>query len=268
MQKAHSNMIKRILTAIVLIPCVIALLLFSNKTIWIVATSVLIGVAAFEWTGFLGRRLHLSYRLCYVGGLLSLGLWLIHHVAPRYVLSVAGVWWCVAFVLLLDGQLIGRRAYAAWVKGVCGCLVLCPTWVAFVWLHHRSKGLLLLLFVAVWTADTGAYIVGRLWGRSRIADRISQGKTLEGLLGGVVLTWLLFAILLFALPLPARYGLSFAIALWVNVLGLLGDLFESLLKRASGLKDSGGLLPGHGGVLDRIDSLTVVLPIVSLVLLF
>jgi len=182
------------------------------------------------------------------------------------VLAGALLWWLAA-ALWEARPAIGRaRSRLALVlKLAGGLLALWPAWTALVWLHASGpRGPLLLLYVLalVWAADSGAYYVGRRWGRRRMAPVLSPGKTWEGLAGGLA------ASAVVALGAGLATGLrGAALAGWVG-LGLatatasvVGDLFESLLKRHAGVKDSGTLFPGHGGVLDRVDSLTAAAPV-------
>lgn len=132
----------------------------------------------------------------------------------------------------------------------------------------HGSWLLLMAFLTVWFSDSGAYFVGRAFGRHKLAAQLSPNKTMEGAVGGIVLAVLALLIanvFIKALPGPTATVL-FAVA--IAVVGILGDLFESLLKRTFGVKDSGNILPGHGGILDRFDSLMLVLPVVSYLLPF
>jgi len=145
------------------------------------------------------------------------------------------------------------------------------TWVALVGIKREEHGnaWILLLFLIVWGADTGAYFAGKQWGRTKLAPNVSPGKTREGMLGGLV------TVALVSLAFAQWNELSIPSTVYLMILGVvtavmsvMGDLFESLLKRHSGLKDSGNLLPGHGGILDRIDSLLAATPFFYLGLLF
>jgi phosphatidate cytidylyltransferase len=179
----------------------------------------------------------------------------------------------LVWLLVVPAWLVrGWRPSTAVLPAV-GVLVLLSTWIAIVQIHAHSPGLLLALMAVVWVADTAAYFAGRRFGRHKLAPSISPGKTREGAYGA------LFAVGAYALallPLGARSGYAQAIgagaaAGWVVLLVLLallsifGDLFESLLKRQRGVKDSGSVLPGHGGVLDRIDALTAAMPAAALI---
>jgi phosphatidate cytidylyltransferase len=148
--------------------------------------------------------------------------------------------------------------------GTVGALVLLPFWHALAWLQNEPGRLLAALGV-VWTADTAAYFCGRAFGRHKLAPRISPGKTVEGAAGALAAVggyWVVLWLLAPELAGPFLSGL--ALVLLLALLSVEGDLFESWMKRMAGVKDSGNLLPGHGGLLDRVDSLTSTLPLAAL----
>ena len=159
------------------------------------------------------------------------------------------------------------------IKGLFGWLTLVPTWLAFMLLRsseytsnsYHGAQLLMFLFLMVWSADVGAYFVGKSMGKHKLLPNVSPGKTLEGFLGGVVCACLLVGTAGYVMAWDSQ---QLAIVLLVTVLitsiSVLGDLNESMFKRQAGIKDSGSILPGHGGILDRIDSLTATAPIYAL----
>ena len=177
-----------------------------------------------------------------------------------YALAVA--FWLLAAPFWLKGHWRVRGAPLALV----GWIVLIPTWIALVQLQAIA-GVLLIFMGVIWIADTTAYLAGRQWGRHKLAPTISPGKTWEGVAGaaaGVAMYYIALQLLV-PDPRPALNGAAGALAFAALLaLSIEGDLFESLLKRQAGVKDSGRLLPGHGGVLDRIDGLTATLPVVAL----
>ena len=157
-----------------------------------------------------------------------------------------------------------------------GLVVLVGAWLALVELRALPAGseLILWLFIVVWSADIGAYFAGRALGRRKLAPNVSPGKTWEGAIGGLLAATVLATGMAAAVPALAgandgagALGTWLALALFLGVVSIVGDLFESVLKRESGAKDSGGLLPGHGGLLDRIDALVAALPIFALLML-
>jgi phosphatidate cytidylyltransferase len=151
-----------------------------------------------------------------------------------------------------------------------GVLVIAPTWLALVQLRELGAGLLLAVMSAVWLADIAAYFFGRWLGKHKLAPSISPGKTWEGAIGGTlaVVAYGLFFSVFFRDRLAIQPLILVGMLLLFAALSIIGDLFESLLKRQAAIKDSSNLLPGHGGVLDRIDSLTSTLPLVACVWFF
>jgi phosphatidate cytidylyltransferase len=167
----------------------------------------------------------------------------------------AGVWWLIALLWVMFMPAVINPGSAA----LAGVLVLLPAWLALVRLHQMNPQLLLFVLLLVVAADVGAYFAGRSFGKHKLAPRVSPGKTWEGVLGGFAGAMLLASIgcvWLHLAPLP-----FVALCAVVFVASILGDLTESMFKRHAGLKDSGTLLPGHGGVMDRIDSVTAAAPI-------
>ncbi len=262
---------QRIVTALVLITLFGgAVLVLSNKTLAVVlAVTVMLG--AWEWTGFSGvrnPRLKISYVL--LTAIVMIGIY--RFSAITNVLVVAAFWWCVALVWIAVAQRCGVRSFipSPIITALLGWLVLVPAWAALVELHrHTDAGpvIVLILMILIWCADIAAFFVGRQWGRTRLAVKISPAKTWEGALGGIVASAALALVATALVDIGVSTVVFLCLALTTVSFSILGDLFESLLKRAAGLKDSGTLLPGHGGVLDRVDSLTAAAPIFALGLL-
>lgn len=262
---------RRILTALVLVPLLTAAL-FYFTTFWVALLfGVFILVGAWEW-GALAGLVTPMQRGFYAVGLTSFGALTViallrdpSSVVP--LLGAAVLWWLWVFVELLrhpspdDGWLATRMGRL--VSGFC---TLVPAWAAPLYLHAvdpSSPALLLFLFVLVWTADSAAYFFGWAFGRRKLAPRISPGKTVEGVLGGLgavallayacgTIIWRLEGALLYA---------WLGVGLIAAAMSVVGDLAESKLKRTAGVKDSGRILPGHGGVLDRIDAFTAAAPV-------
>lgn len=183
-----------------------------------------------------------------------------------YLLWLSLLWWLLALVLVLQYP-EGRALRAGLLPLAYGLAVLLPAWAGLVWLRAQNGGLWLLLaaVVMVWAADIGAYFAGKSLGKRKLMPRVSPGKTLEGLLGGVLLTQLLAVGAMLYLNWSASSILAGMLGTLVVVLfSVVGDLTESLFKREQGLKDSSNLLPGHGGIMDRIDSLTAAIPLFAL----
>ncbi len=168
-------------------------------------------------------------------------------------LLTAAVWWLLAGVMLLRYP----RPLPVLLTVVAGLMTLQPCWALLAWLHAvapQGPYLILVLLAIVWSADTGAFFAGRAFGRHKLAPQISPGKTWEGVVGGLALAAVVGAL---AGALTGYGAAALAlVAIPTAAVSVLGDLTVSMFKRHAGLKDSGRLLPGHGGVLDRIDSLT------------
>jgi phosphatidate cytidylyltransferase len=204
-------------------------------------------------------------------------LWLDHgsNEAQRLSLHLA-VYFVSAVLWLLvvpTWLMVGWKVSNTWVMGFVGWAVLIPTGLAMIDLREfvPSPWVLLMVMGLVWIADTGAYFAGRRFGKNKLAPSISPGKTWEGVIGAllcvsiyIVLVWSFSPNFVYKEILP---GLLLASWWWVG-LAVIGDLFESAIKRQAGVKDSGALLPGHGGLLDRIDALTSTLPLAAMAMLF
>ena len=187
----------------------------------------------------------------------------------------AGFWLLIAPLWLV----LSWRPQSSLPRAVAGWLVIFPTWIAFLSLREVSPWLLLSFAAIVWVADIAAYFVGRRFGRHKLAPAISPGKTVEGVAGGVCGVILFFFAWQYVTAnspvrgevwvreLQTHGGMLFALFLVLALMSVLGDLFESWMKRGAGLKDSSNLLPGHGGILDRIDALTSTLPFAGLYVL-
>ncbi|MEX0871483.1 MAG: phosphatidate cytidylyltransferase [Aquisalimonadaceae bacterium] len=254
----------RVLTALVLLPLVLGSV-FGLPTPWfaaVVGIAVLVG--AWEWARLIGidRRSSRWAYLALVVFLLSVfGSVVNAGVLIPAVLAIGVIWWLIALAVLIRCNAVAASAtpLAPGIGSVVGLLLLVPAWTGLVWLHARPEGpwLVMLVLVITWAADVGAYFAGRSLGRFKLAPRISPGKTWEGAVGGLLLATAAGYGMQAIVPAPTLnmplYGLLVAVTV---VFSIVGDLFESLVKRRAGVKDSGTLLPGHGGVLDRIDSLT------------
>lgn len=263
----RSKMLKtRIITALCLAAGLLLALFLLPSLATAMLFSAIVAVAAWEWAGLLKTRAR--YRMLYAALTLILCAALMAARMPGGLLAVL---WSSAFIfwLLLVPLWFWRKwPLQADVLGfLVGWMLLLPSWAAMVMLQQRSPWLLLAAMALVWVADIAAYFAGRAWGRHKLAALISPGKTWEGVAGAV------FAVEVYGLLLGAATGFltapgEFAFAalalLLATAVSILGDLFESLAKRQAGAKDSSQLLPGHGGVLDRIDSLTSTLPLVCL----
>ena len=262
----------RVLTAIVLVGLVLAGLFLFPQAAWIAFAAAVLALAAWEWGGLAGLTRLGRGAFAALLPILMLGLLALASVAPdgvRPVYWLALVFWVLVVPVSLWRQ-PGLRATAAGL--LTGVFVLVPSFLALVELRAVSPYLLLAILLLVWISDSAAYFAGRRWGRRKLAPSISPGKTWEGVYGAMA------AVAIYAL-LWAEWGRGLipagsiadtpaaliGLSLVLTAAGVVGDLFKSLLKRQAEVKDSGDLLPGHGGILDRIDALMAVLPFAALV---
>ncbi len=269
----------RIATALVLIPLVLAALFALPPLGWAVVALVFVAIGAVEWARLAGcdtRRAALFAAVVVASGALLVAVPAAEFGArgwPSAVLfAMCGS--ALAFWLAVAPGWLRANARPASGLGLCaiGLVVLIGAWAAVVQLQARSPWLVLAALAIVWVADTAAYFAGRALGRRKLAPAISPGKTWEGAYGGLAAV-AVYALALVPLAARAGYAGSFsiaaaaawvALALAIAILSIEGDLVESLLKRHAGVKDSGHLLPGHGGVLDRIDALLSAMPAAAL----
>lgn len=258
---------QRILTAAVLIVVLLAVLFALPPPALLVLLSAVVLLGAWECAALFGLR-RAAPRLAYVllvGAAVAFAWRLAGSRAGlEGLLGAAALWWLIALGWIV---LAPRRASRP-VVALAGLCALVPAWIALARLRLAGRGAEWVLFclVLVWLADTGAYFAGRRFGRRRLAPSVSPGKTWEGVLGGLLacIPVAVAGSFWFSVPL----GSFLVLCLATVVASIVGDLTESLLKRFAGVKDSGTLVPGHGGVMDRIDSLTAAAPVLLLGLTF
>lgn len=257
---------QRIITAAWLAPVMLAGLFGLTGGAFALFTAMIVLLAGWEWTHLAGVEVP-GRRLALIGGLAALLmlLWLFGAVLAIWPLWIALAGWLVNLYWVTRYP----ERLSQWQTTSCrlamGLWVLLPAWVGLNVLRDLGVTWLLFLLLLVWGADIGAYFAGRAFGRRKLAPRVSPGKSWEGVFGGMAVTAVLAVIFALWEGLGAgRLVALLGITLMVTLASVLGDLFESMLKRYQGLKDSGHLLPGHGGVLDRIDSLTAALPLFAL----
>lgn len=258
----------RILTALVLAPVAIALILFAPTVVFAAIAGAAFLYALWEWTRMLGLRDN-SVRavLVTVHGLVMLGLWLSRGSPWWWGVMLAGVaWWLIAVLWLRHFSFgVAPTKENTALKLAVGFLIVVPAWCGLLQVHGGvGHGPWWTLFglMLVWVADSGAYLAGSRWGTTKLAPRISPGKTWAGVYGalvasavvGVIGAWLL------GMRGPALAGI-FLLAMLTVLASIVGDLFESLIKRHANVKDSGDLFPGHGGMFDRLDSVFAALPV-------
>lgn len=263
---------QRVITASLLAPLALWGIWGLPTQAFALAIGVIFAMASWEWSrlcGFVRTPSRLFYMallaLAMAGGypLLFQGNW------PQAILVISMVWWTFALMSVLSYPQSTGLWQSTMTRSVAGFLVLLPAWAALILLHRNfGPGYVILLMFLVWGADTGAYFAGRAFGRHKLAPRVSPGKTWEGVFGGAALALIVGLVGTLWLQ-PVGGYVAFLLLILITVLiSILGDLVESLFKRVADLKDSGGLLPGHGGVLDRIDSITAAGPLFVLGLLW
>lgn len=263
-------MFERIRTGLILI-AVVLLCMFATKNPipMILLMIVVLAVGAQEWTKF-GKGSGQPYKhpLLFVIRIQVIAV--IAYFTQQYcpqtwpvIWAITSIFWLTSFVTVRRYPLAGITP-ARWLPFI-GSLLLIATTLAIYYLWSDSPWWLMYLFMLVWTADSGAYFTGKAFGKHKLIPDVSPNKTMEGLLGGLALTALVIAGVAYYRHLDGLHLVGFVVLSMVTVLAsVLGDLFESLLKREANIKDSGDLLPGHGGVLDRIDSILAAAPIFAL----
>ncbi|MEJ2423150.1 MAG: phosphatidate cytidylyltransferase [Candidatus Thiodiazotropha sp.] len=257
---------QRVITALILAPLVMMAVLLL-PTVYVAAfLALVVAVGGREWARLSGIRaswLQLFYALLMVL-VMAVSFVAIPESWIPWVMAVSLLWWCTAIYRLARYRSEPVSEHFAPVQALEGFLVLLPAWIALVTLHrvpHYGPGLLLFVLILIWSADVGAYFAGHRWGHRKLAPRVSPGKTREGVYGAMASALLCGLILVWWLDAGLETApLILLLCLITMMLSVVGDLFESLLKRQRGMKDSGTLLPGHGGMLDRIDSVTAAAP--------
>jgi phosphatidate cytidylyltransferase len=257
----------RVLTALTLAVLLVGAILYSPPSVTAAILGLILLIGAWEWSAFLA--VGAPWRVCYVLLLVlaaAAGLtwtWELRHFAWTMVLASA--WWLLALLWIIKApERVGRLTAA-----LAGALALLPTWFALVhidMLWRNGAQWTLFILALSFAADTGAFFAGRQFGRVHLAPRVSPNKTWEGVMGGMLLALVagICAAFWFGLPVVTFMLLCLVAAAF----SVVGDLTESLLKRHVHLKDSGRLFPGHGGALDRIDSVTAATPVMTLGLIW
>jgi phosphatidate cytidylyltransferase len=260
---------QRIITALVLLPFALGGFFLLDGGLFALFIGAVVSLGAWEWArlaGLTAQFQRVAYAL--LVAMLLLGLYLLPALAP-WLLSLGVIWWVFATFLVLGYPATSRYWNGVSIKLLMGLLILLPAWQGLVLIKQwpEANWLILAVMVLVWGADIGAYFSGRRFGKRKLAPQVSPGKSWEGVFGGLLTTlliclgvaiyrdWSFFSVLL---------GMFGTVA--VVMISVVGDLTESMFKRQSGVKDSSNLLPGHGGVLDRIDSLTAAIPVFAALL--
>ena len=254
----------RLITSLVLFLSIGAAFVYLPPLYWGLLVLAVTSIGAWEWAGM--SKFNKAFSLIYSAFVLFLGLFVILYTPQSMqvviiwgVLASALFWLLVVPFLLAFTPKINNR----FIMAVLGLIAIVPFGLTLIALREINPLLLVVFAMTVWIADSSAYFAGKRFGKHKLAPSISPGKTWEGVLGAFV------AITIYATLLSylTHQSYWFVFVFWgVMVLSIMGDLFESLIKRQAGIKDSGNLLPGHGGVLDRIDGLTSSLPLVMFLL--
>lgn len=260
---------QRIITALVLLPIALGGFFLLDGGAFALFIAVVVTLGAWEWARLAGLGAQ-PQRVAYAAGVAALlyGLYLLPALAPLLLLA-AVLWWGAATLLVLNYPDSSRYWGGLPGKLLIGLLILLPAWQGLVLLKQwpQANALIIAVMVLVWGADIGAYFSGKTFGKRKLAPRVSPGKSWEGVYGGLA------ASLSITLVVGLQQGwsvsglvLALLGAAVVVLISVVGDLTESMFKRQSGIKDSSNLLPGHGGVLDRIDSLTAAIPVFAALL--
>jgi phosphatidate cytidylyltransferase len=259
---------QRVMTALVLMGVFLSILFLLPWWAFAVFIACVFTIGAWEWSNVCGfkaplRAVYLLVTLI-LGGLLAWWTgWAIDSPKMQGILGLACAWWGIAFLWLQTYPASVPLWNNLLLRSLMGWCVLIPAWLATLFLRNDSGPLLVLLcLLVVAAADVGAYFSGRAFGKRKLAPSISPGKSWEGVVGGVIL----------AIAIAICFSFLFGAGDWLSLLGIVipvalvsvvGDLFESMVKRVRGVKDSGTILPGHGGVLDRIDGIVAATPVFS-----
>jgi len=264
----------RIITALILAPIAIGGIFFLPPLGFSLFTGAVVTIGAWEWAnmsgieGQCGRVAYAAVTAAILYGLLN--------VPAVLVLWLALAWWFICFLLVRSYPRGAARWGSLPMRTLMGLFVLVPAWVGLN--HLRTGGfqfgdvtnnlwVILYVFCVVWVADIGAYFTGRAFGKARLAPRVSPGKSWEGVWGGLTAVAVLAVIVGSLASASVTETLLLVVAsLFTGLVSVLGDLLESMLKRFRGIKDSSQLLPGHGGIMDRIDSLTAAIPVFALII--
>jgi len=265
-------LVKRLLTAVFLVPLVVIATLKLNSSGFFIATMPVLVIGSWEFSSLIKMR-HWLAKASYFVVLMSATYYLNQSpflLMPLLVVTL--LWWIINsyWIINFPRHTCYWHSYIA-PQLVNGFFFFVPLVIALSALHQIDSSLVLLLLALIWAADSGAYFVGRAIGKNTLLPNVSPGKTIEGVVGGVLFSLgVMFVYVHFSFENATfeQYFFYGILSLVVTLASILGDLFESLYKRIAGVKDSGVLLPGHGGLFDRIDSLTASAPIFFLAYIF
>lgn len=279
MLKAPAMLKQRVITGTLLAAVAIAAILLLPPRALAAVLAALTLIGCWEWADLAAlsrasmRLLYCAISACAMVGLLEFTRILdaqpdMEHL--RWVLGGAVLWWCLAWVSIKTFPRSAAWWGSMWMRLLMGWFALLPAWLACVYLRLQNEGewKVMFLLALVAAADIGAYFSGTQFGRHKLAPAVSPGKSWEGFLGGLVAS-VIFACAVWSVLWQQQLSLPalLVIAALTMLASVLGDLLESMLKRYRGVKDSGSILPGHGGILDRFDSISAAAPVFALGLL-
>ncbi|MCL1143339.1 phosphatidate cytidylyltransferase [Shewanella gaetbuli] len=276
---------QRIITALCLIPLVLAGIFWAPTVYFAWGLVPIFAIAAKEWGRLIDKECNVtqwSFTLTVTSLLIIINvmfpadeLWFKGQIHPMFlaIISIGVMWWLISTLLVMSFP----KSAKVWntspmLKSMFGQLTLIPCFVSLIALKSLSSSvdpyfggaLVFIVMLVVWAADTGAYFAGRSLGKHKLMPSVSPAKTLEGLAGGLLTTMLIVAGVMYVSP-EQELGLLIVVTLITALASAFGDLSESMFKRVAEIKDSGKILPGHGGILDRIDSLTAAFPVFTLI---
>lgn len=270
---------QRLITAFTLGPLSMWGILALPSKIFAAIIAIFIVMGAWEWARFIspvGTLIRAIYCVVVAGGMFA--LWYGLNVSTDMtvvILMLATLWWCAATLFVIYYPRLTWIWDNKLIKALSGCFVLIPCWLALTSLHMQpmfGPGYTLFVIMLMWMADSGAYFGGKRWGKNKLAQHVSPGKTREGVYAAMLVSVVFVLIFGYFLDIGkdnfSQWFVFMGLSLFAVSISIIGDLTESMFKRQSGVKDSGSLLPGHGGVLDRIDSLTAAAPVFLLGLLY
>ncbi|MFN7097419.1 MAG: phosphatidate cytidylyltransferase [Gammaproteobacteria bacterium] len=255
---------KRIITAILLAPLAIAALFLPN-ILFDILIGIVAALAGWEYSQLI-KLTKPSYQYIFLAILII--LFTVGLFFPLPFLFAATIWWLAASLLMIKFPLGQKQWFAwPWLPPLIGLVMICPAAIGLCQLHQLPSGWgwVLLLLLMVWSADIGAFFVGKYFGKQPLAPLVSPKKTTQGVYGGLVAVLIVVGIYVFFWHFSIFRAPYFLILILLSfMLSVIGDLVESGIKRWMDVKDSGNMLPGHGGLLDRIDSLLAAAPVFAL----
>ena len=249
----------RVITAVVALLVIGVVLFVIPERLAEAFIGLIIVAGAWEWSAFLNEPPRAQrYAFTVLVAILGAALYFLASANPEPIFKMAVAWWLGAFIWTF----FYPTPIPLLARGLCGVVVLVPLFMALVELYRLGPTYLLAALLIVWAADAGAYFAGKGFGRVKLAPQISPGKTWEGVIGGLLVVLLLSILVAIWSERPISVAVPFCLA--IAALSVVGDLTVSMFKRTAGLKDSGSFFPGHGGVLDRIDSVAAAAPLFAL----